>query len=139
MGTLGTIHTGFAVAALVCGAVVVCARKGGRRRRALGHLYLGSMLVTNSTALLLHNLTGRFNIFHASALASLATLAVGMVPAPLRRPRGRWWALHAHGVSGSYVGLVAAAPAEVAVRLVGDRLWVAVGTTTIVVVGSASI
>lgn len=107
---LGAIHLGSAFAALIAGALVLGMRKGTRVHRSLGHAYFVSMLVTNGSALLIYELFQRFGPFHVLALFSLASVLAGLVPAWKRSPG--WQARHARFVTGSYVGLCAAAVAE---------------------------
>jgi hypothetical protein len=74
------------------------------------------MVALNGTALLIYDLFGRFGPFHWLALASLATLLAGLVPAMRKRPRRSWLFYHAEYMSWSYVGLLAAAVSEVTTR-----------------------
>ena len=119
MSTLGTIHLIFASLALVMGAMVLLLRKGTRHHRTIGHFYFTSMLALNLTALFIYNLFGRFGPFHALAIVSLVTLLGGMIPNIARWPRKIWLEFHAIFMLWSYVGLLAAAVAEVTSRLPG--------------------
>lgn len=139
MSPLGWIHTIFGLAALLAGSAVVLLPKGTRWHRTLGHFYLTSMLSLNLTSLFIYDLFGGFGPFHWMAVASLATLAAGLVPVLTRRPKGRWLGLHAGIISGSYVGLLAAAAAEVTSRLPGGGSGfsgAATAVTTVVVIGA---
>jgi uncharacterized membrane protein len=117
MDRLGFAHTVLASLSLTLGAIVVLRRKGDRWHRTIGHFYVAGMLATNITALNIYDLFGRFGPFHVAAVVSLATVIAGLVPAVIRRPRNGWFETHAYFMSWSYVGLVAAAVAEAAVRL----------------------
>jgi uncharacterized membrane protein len=117
MDRLGIAHSALACVALALGAIVVLRRKGDRLHRTIGHLYVASMLGTNITALNIYDLFGQFGPFHVAAIVSLATVVAGMIPVVTRRPRGRWFETHAYFMGWSYVGLLAAAAAEAAVRL----------------------
>ncbi len=117
MDRLGLWHTLLASAALALGAVVVVRRKADRLHRTVGHLYVAAMLGTCVTALNIYDLFGRFGPFHVAAVVSLATVLAGLAPVVTRRPRDRWFAAHAYFMSWSYVGLVAAAVSELAVRV----------------------
>jgi uncharacterized membrane protein len=117
MDRLGIAHTTLACIALVLGAIVVVRRKADRLHRTTGHLYVASLLATNITALNIYDLFGQFGPFHVAAIVSLATVIAGMIPVVTRRPRNHWFETHAYFMSWSYVGLVAAAAAETAVRL----------------------
>jgi len=60
-------------------------------------------------------LTGQFNAFHGLALLSLATTGWGLMQ--VMRRRGDWLAAHLTAMAFSYLGLLAAATAEVVLRL----------------------
>ena len=119
MDVLGITHTVFAVLSLLLGPAVFFRRKGDRTHRRIGYAYVGSMLALNATAFMIYDLFGRWGPFHYAAVASSATLAMGLLPAMLRRPRGRWIGLHYAGMCWSYAGLGAAAVAETFTRLPG--------------------
>jgi uncharacterized membrane protein len=123
---LGPVHVAFGICALVLGLGVVWRRKGTPVHRTLGHLYLASMIGLNATALSIYELFGGFGPFHVLALVSLLTLGCGVVPAITRRPRLSWFEVHAYFMSWSYVGLLAATGAEVAVRIPGANFAAAV-------------
>lgn len=132
---LGVTHLAFALGAVFFGTVVVLTRKGQRMHRTLGHMYFTCLLATNITALFLYDLTGEFNFFHASALFSLVVVIFGMVPIFTRKPKAnrRWLFRHAYFMSGSYVGVMAAFVAEIAVRAPGMDFGVAVAIATLLV------
>jgi uncharacterized membrane protein len=134
MDTLGSTHMVFGVVALLAGTLVVLTRKGSRYHRTAGHVYFTSMLALNLTGLLIYRLTGGFNFFHATALFSLACLVTGLLPVVLRRPKKSWLRLHGSFMSGSYVGLVAAAVSEVVTRVPGWDFTSAVGAATVLIV-----
>ena len=145
-GLLGFSHTVFGLIALVSGLVVFLARKGTRNHRAIGYVYVASMLALNGGAFLIYRLFGRFGPFHVAAVISLATLAAGFVPLLLRRPAGRWLSYHYGFMCWSYVGLLAATVAEVADRVPGLRpepagvfCALVIGSTLVVMVGGAAL
>jgi len=81
MPPLGLVHLACAVVALGAGAGVLLLRKGTRRHRRLGWVYVAAMLGLNLTALLIYRLFGRFGPFHLAALLSLVTVLAGLLPA----------------------------------------------------------
>ncbi len=113
--TLGTIHIASAVMALVMGLSVFPAAKGTLLHRAMGAGYVAAMLVLNITALGLYRLTGQFNMFHVLAFVSLASIAAGLWPLVARRQG--YMRAHLARMTGSYMGLWAAAAAEAISRL----------------------
>lgn len=131
MNTLGLLHTGAAVLALVTGAAVLLQRKGTRVHRRIGWAYVASMVTMNVTALLIYRLFGTFGPFHVAAILSLATLVAGIVTVVRRRPAHGWVERHYWWMAYSYLGLVAAGVAETTTRsgLVG--FWWAVLAATV--------
>jgi uncharacterized membrane protein len=99
------------------GGWIFLAAKGTRAHVRAGWGYVVSMACLNGTALALYNLTGRFNIFHALALFSLATVAAGVVQVRGRRRWRKWLWRHYQYMAWSYVGLLAATVNEGFVRV----------------------
>jgi uncharacterized membrane protein len=158
MNTLGLFHTATAVVALLAGAVTLLSRKGTRRHRQIGWLYVASMILLNASALFIYRLFGGFGPFHVGAILSLVTVAVGVTAALgarrhriARDPVGRAHRIEQHyfWMSFSYVGLAAAAVAEAITRLPALRpasgqgavfgLTVALSSLVVILVGAASI
>ena len=133
---LGWIHIALALAALAAGAAVGLAAKGTTRHLRLGRTYAFLMLGVNGTAFMLFGLFGRFGPFHVAAFLSLLTVAAGWIPARSRSSR-RWVERHAYFMSGSYVGLLAAAAAETLGRIPdtpsGHPAWGMVISATVAV------
>ena len=120
MTTLGAAHFAAAVAALAFGSVVLLERKGTHAHRIMGAAYVSAMLITNVTALGVYRLTGAFGPFHLLALISLAILARGVIAVLRRRPG--WLITHYYSMAWSYIGLLAAACAEVVARVPLDLI-----------------
>ena len=118
---IGWVHFLLAVAAMIAGGVVAMERKGTARHRRLGRTYGFLMLGVNGTAFMLYGLLGHFGPFHVAALFSLVTIVAGWLPA--RRRSSGWVAAHAYMMSGSYVGLLAAAAAETLGRIPNTPFW----------------
>jgi len=134
MSLIGWIHVGFALVALVTGAVVLARRKGTRTHRRWGWVYAVSMFGLNASAFSIYRLFGGFGAFHVAALVSSATLVGGMTAALRRRPG--WVARHYRWMTWSYVGLVAAAVSEVGTRVPTAPFWGAVLLASAVVIGA---
>jgi uncharacterized membrane protein len=135
MSSLGLFHTLCAVVALASGAAVLLRRKGTRWHRRAGWVYVASMLLLNISALLIYRLFGRFGPFHLAAIVSLLTVLAGTVVAVRRRPAGRWIEAHYYWMTFSYMGLVAAAFAEVSTRVPRAPFWPAVGVASFAIFG----
>jgi uncharacterized membrane protein len=155
MISLGWTHTIAASTALVAGAAVLLTRKGTRRHRQLGWVYVVSMLLLNGTALLIYRLFGRFGPFHVGAIFSFITVVAGTAAALAARrararrdpvARARVLERHYQWMTWSYVGLAAAAVSEIATRMPALRprpgqgmafaITVAVATLLVVAVGA---
>ena len=139
MQPAGVAHTWFAVASLILGIGVLVLRKGTELHRVLGIVYVLSLFGVNMTALTIYRVFGGFGAFHVLAVISLAILLTGFGAVYLRQPRHAWLQYHYYFMAWSYVGLCAAAGAELAVRLLGVSFaaGVVVPTVTITVLGGA--
>ncbi len=131
--SLAVLHIAAAVLALLAGALVLGSAKGTRWHRLMGRLYVTAMLVLNLSALNIYRLSGEFGAFHVAALFSLLVTLTGVTAVRWRWLRGGWLDMHFHLMSWSYVGLVAAAVSESAVRVPAVPFWPAVGIGTFLV------
>jgi uncharacterized membrane protein len=138
MSILGWVHTGAAVASLGLGAAVLLRGKGTRSHRRLGWTYVVAMILLNVTALAIYRLTGTFGPFHIAAILSLVSVTVGVIPAVRRRPAVTWVEHHYWWMTYSYLGLIAAAVAEVTTRVPGINFWwtVVLASAAVFVVGA---
>lgn len=136
MSQLAWVHVGSAGAAVAAGAVVLFLPKGACAHRALGWIYVISMVALNGSALQIYRLFESFGPFHAAALISLATLAPGVSAAVLKGPR--FVERHYYFMSFSYVGLLAALVSEVLVRTPKAPFWgaVALASTSVLLAGA---
>ncbi len=129
-GSIGIMHLASSLVALGAGFVVLAGRKGTRLHGVLGYLYASNMLFVCGSALLKYDLTGSFNLFHAAALASLATLFAAMLMIFRYKKSRERKDLYAHAsfMIWSYFGLFIALIAEVITRsfpylLHGENGW----------------
>ena len=127
---VGQAHVTLAVAALTLGPLIFSQPKGTRAHRWLGYGYLASMLVVNTAALTIYDLSGRPNLFHAFAVMSLGSLIPGIVCVL----RGAI-ASHYYFMSWSYFGLLAALLSQIATQVgLFPRLGAAFGGASVFVV-----
>ena len=117
---IATTHIVAAVSALLAGAVVLLRPKGTRTHRRIGTVYVLVLALVNVAALLLHR-ENAFGVFHALAVASLVTIAVGLSPLLLGKRSEAVVATHAYCMTWSYAGLVAAGCGQLTVA-VGEDL-----------------
>ncbi len=136
--TLSLVHIGAAVIAIVTGCLVLLRVKGTRLHRRMGLGYVVAMVILNVTSFFIFSLTGEASLFHSLAVFSLLTVIAGYTAAILRRPQGGWLEMHFQLMTWSYIGLLAAAAAEAAVRIPETRFWrtVAGATFSVLAVGA---
>lgn len=118
-GLTGSIHTVCAVVALVTGTALLVLTKGTSVHRRMGYLYTAAMIVLLITAFSIYVLFGTFGVFHWLGLVSSVTLAGGMIPLWLRRPRGKYLIYHFSFMYWSVIGLYFALLGEIAAHLPG--------------------
>ena len=121
---IATGHIAAAVSALLAGAAVLMRPKGTRAHRRVGTIYVLALVLVNVAALSLHR-ENAFGVFHALAVASLVTIAVGLSPLLLGKRSETVIATHAYCMTWSYAGLVAAGCGQLAVAIGQDlSAWV---------------
>ena len=123
---LSDLHIGAAVLAIIAGTAVVMRRKGTWTHRMVGYVYVAAMLALNISALAIFRRTGSFGPFHYAAVFSLVTVLAGFGAVWMHRPAARWVELHLELMAWSYIGLLAAAASEAAVRIPAAPFWPAV-------------
>lgn len=121
---LATGHVLAALSALGAGAAVLLLPKGTQRHRLIGKVYVLALVLVNVAALSLHR-EDVFGVFHALAVASLVTIAVGLSPLLLGKRSPTVIGTHAFCMTWSYAGLVAAGCGQLAVAVGQDlAAWV---------------
>ena len=121
---VATGHVVAALSALLAGVAVLLLRKGTPTHRAMGTVYALALVLVDAAALSLHR-ENVFGVFHALAVASLVTIAVGLSPLLLGRRSPRIIATHAFCMTWSYAGLAAAGCGQLAVAVGQDlSAWV---------------
>lgn len=132
------LHIATAVIAIAAGLLMLLQAKGTRRHRRLGYVYVASMVTLNLSSFFIFRLTGEFSPFHVAAFLSLATVVAGFLPVYWRRPREGWLELHFQFMAWSYIGLLAAAASEIAVRIPESPFWwvVIVSSAVIIMAGA---
>jgi hypothetical protein len=97
----------------------------------IGTVYVVALVLVNVAALSLHR-ENAFGVFHALAIASLVTIAVGLSPLLLGKRSPAVIATHAYCMTWSYAGLAAAGCGQLLVAVDQDvGAWVvpvAIGT-----------
>jgi uncharacterized membrane protein len=116
---LATGHVLAALSALGAGATVVLLPKGTHTHRVIGTGYVLALVLVNLAALSLHR-EDTFGVFHALAVASLVTIAVGLSPLLLGKRSPMVMTTHAYCMTWSYAGLVAAGCGQLTVAVGQD-------------------
>ena len=130
---LSHLHIGSAILAMIAGTAVVMRVKGTWTHRMIGYVYVAVMLALNVSALAIYRRTGSFGPFHYAAIFSFVTVLAGFGAAWMRRPAGRWLELHLQLMAWSYIGLLAAAASEAAVRIPAAPFWPAVVLSSVLI------
>ena len=131
---VGLFHFITALLALLFGTFVLFNKKGTKQHRKMGYIYCINMVLLNLSGLGIYTFGG-FSIFHAFALISLITLALGMIPA-IYRKKDNWQISHFYFMSWSVVGLYAAFWAETGVRFFDlSQFWWVVLIATLLTTG----
>ena len=120
---MATGHILAAMSALLVGAAVLLSPKGTVGHRVIGTVYVLALVLVNVAALSLHR-ENTFGVFHALAVVSLVTIAVGLSPLLLGRRTPPAIATHGYCMAWSYAGLVAAGCGQLAAAAGhGDGSW----------------
>lgn len=114
---LGWFHLGTALLAMMTGGFVLATRKGTRRHKQVGYVYVFSMLLVCGSAMSIYRLTGTFGIFHVTAIVGFLTLAGGIIPMLLKSINRKYKAVHVWFMYYSVLGLYAAFASELSVRI----------------------
>lgn len=125
----GLFHTITAILAMIFGTMVLLNKKGTKRHKKMGYIYVVMMMLLNFSAFGLYAF-GSFSLFHGFALLSLFSITMGVLPA-IRRKKENWMISHFYFMSWSVVGLYCAFWAEVGVRFFDMRyFWWVVALAT---------
>jgi uncharacterized membrane protein len=133
---IGGLHLISSIVSLATGSLVLGMKKGTEIHRKVGYAYAASMVLVVATAFMIYRLFGGFGVFHIAAIVSGLTLAGGMIPVILRRPKD-WLSLHFSFMYWSVLGLYAAFVSEVLVRVPESPFFgmVGFGTGAVMLIG----
>lgn len=136
--TYGLIHLISSIVALVTGLLVLLLKKGTRRHKRIGYVYVFSMVTLLLTSFMIYRLFNGWGVFHYTSIASLITVSLGMIPIWTKKPKDKWKYMHFSFMYWSVIGLYAAFAAEVLTRIHKTQFFGMVGISFIVimVVGS---
>lgn len=128
--SLGWFHLSTAIIAMIAGAFVLATRKGTKRHKQIGYLYVFSMLLVCGSAMGIYRLTGTFGIFHITAVVGFLTLTGGMTPMLMKNIERKYKAVHFWFMYYSVLGLYAAFASELIVRIPDKPFYTMVGIAT---------
>ncbi len=115
LSTTGLIHLIAACCALIAGTVVLVIRKGAKKHKVWGYIYIAAMSIMLITSFMIYKLFNGFGIFHFFAIISSATLIGGMVPLFFKWKKGVVY--HLSFMYWSLIGLYAALASEICTRI----------------------
>lgn len=98
--TTGLIHLISSIVALVSGMLVLVIRKGTKRHKQIGYIYVLNMLGMIITAFMIYRLFKGWGIFHYATIAILLTILFGMIPVWTKKPKDTWMYQHFSFISG---------------------------------------
>lgn len=133
---IGLVHLLSAFLATITGTMVLFMKKGTKRHKQVGYVYVISMLVLNGTAFMTYRLFGGFGIFHYAAFGSALTVMGGMIPV-IKKNKG-WIHRHFAFMYWSVIGLYAAFASETFTRIPETPFFgmVAIATGAIMLIGA---
>ncbi len=131
--TYGLIHLMSSIGALIAGTLVLMMKKGSKRHKQIGYIYVINMAVLLVTALMIYRLFKGWGIFHYATVFSLTTILLGMIPIWTKKPANGWQNLHFNFMYWSVVGLYAAFASEVLTRIPETPFFGMVGIATVLI------
>ena len=114
---IGLLHLIVSIVAIIAGTFILTITKGTKTHKKIGYIYSVAMIFVLTTSFAMYNLFGKWGIFHWSAVISSLTLACGLVPVLIKRPKKKYISLHFGFMYWSVIGLYGAFMAETFVRL----------------------
>ncbi|MEM9076939.1 MAG: DUF2306 domain-containing protein [Bacteroidota bacterium] len=123
----GGIHLISSIVALISGMLILIIKKGTKRHRQTGYVYVFNMSVLIITALLIYRLFNGWGIFHYATIAIFLTILFGMIPVWTKKPKNTWIYRHFSFMYWSIVGLYAAFVAELLTRIPNTPFFGMVG------------
>ncbi len=128
--TYGLIHLIASIGALIAGTLVLIMKKGSKRHKQMGYVYVISMAILIVTSFMIYRLFKGWGIFHYATVFSLITILLGMIPIWTKKPANKWKYLHFNFMYWSVIGLYAAFAAEVLTRIPETPFFGMVGIAT---------
>ncbi len=128
--TYGLIHLMSSICALVTGSLVLIIKKGTKRHKQIGYVYILSMAILLVTAFMIYRLFKGWGIFHYATAFSLVVILLGMIPVWTKKPANKWKYQHFNFMYWSVIGLYAAFAAEVLTRIPKTPFFGMVGIAT---------
>ena len=118
------------VCALISGTLVLIMKKGSKRHKQIGYVYVISMTILLVTAFLIYRLFKGWGIFHYATAFSMIIILLGMIPIWTKKPANKWKYQHFNFMYWSVIGLYAAFAAEVLTRIPETPFFGMVGIAT---------
>jgi len=129
----GLIHLQASIIALISGTMVLLLKKGTKRHKQIGYVYVLSMGILIITAFLIYRLFNGWGVFHYAAILSLLLIGFGMIPVWTKKPTTKWKYQHFSFMYWSVIALYAAFMSEVFTRIPETPFFGMVGVATAVI------
>lgn len=113
----GLIHLIASILALIFGTLVLVLKKGTKKHKLYGYLYVITMLIVLATAFKIYRLFNGFGLFHYAAIFSGLNLGIGMLSIWLKKPKSNWKFLHLNFMYWSVISLYMAFASEIFTRV----------------------
>ncbi len=129
----GLIHLISSIVALISGTFVLIIKKGTKRHKQVGYVYVLSMAILILTAFMIYRLFNKWGVFHYATIGSLITIVLGMIPVWTKKQTKNWVFKHFSFMYWSIIGLYMAFTAEVLTRIPETPFWEMVVTTSVII------
>lgn len=126
----GWFHLITALIALILGAYMLATPKGTKKHKKVGYIYVLTMFLVCASAMCIYGLTGKFGIFHITAIIGFITIFCGMAPFYIPKFPEKYKAVHLWFMYYSVLGLYAAFASELLVRIPNKPFYTMVGIVT---------
>ena len=131
------MHFGFSLIAILSGIGVFCFEKGTARHKALGRIYVPSMMVVCLAVFGIYDLTGGPNLNHLLSTMTMILVIAAFACVRFKRPQRRWAKYHSLALLWSYVTLLAFGSSQLAshVPAISERVPTLLVPLVVVFVG----
>ncbi len=137
---IGLTHFISGIFAIIFGGLILALKKGTKKHRQIGYLYVISMVILILSSFGIYRLFGQFGLFHFFSIVATTSLVLGMLPMLKKQRSPKDYKTHFTRMYFSVIGLYAAFAAESFVRIPKlGSFWSIVAWTFVLVVTISAI